>query len=341
MQFQLLAHLLRRALDTEREERARQAAPVAEDGNAFALQALAADVREQAAEAAVHACAVHVAAHGRDFDRRLHAGCEALLGESHERLLDRLIRQRGRVVNLLHVRWDIGEERIGRIGEIVVVEKAGVRLGHQLAGGGVEAYMIESVKRSLDGGVSGRFLDISVRNGTVGLGLVPRGFLTCVVRLVARVDGLGITLDGKLPVNHGIFARQVRLVKIVSVLDVGGSQTRLEDQRSIGSDEHRHAASTTGRPGVALFVERDVARDDNGIPAVPSRGLHPVNGIEDCVRSAVASIDGVDAFDVGVATLFEQLHQNGLDRLGLVENGLRSHFQPSNGTRIDLVLAEQ
>jgi len=98
--IQLLYHFLCASPNLQSEEAAGETAAVAEDCDSLALQGVAAHVCEQRHEGGVHRGAVHISAHGRKHDRRLHTGGKLLLGQSDERLFDVLVRQRGGVVEI-------------------------------------------------------------------------------------------------------------------------------------------------------------------------------------------------------------------------------------------------
>ena len=115
-----------------------------------------------------------------------------------------------------------------------------------------------------------------------------------------------------MTVNDGVLAGQVGLVEVVGVLDVGTTETGLEGKRSVRANEHGNAASTTSGPGSALAVEGNVTSNDNGVAAVPRRGLDPVDGVEKSVGAAVAGVDSIHTLNVGVAGGLEKLHQHTL-----------------------------
>jgi len=123
------------------------------------------------------------------------------------------------------------------------------------------------------------------------------------------------------------------------VLHVGATQAGLDDDGGVGANEHGDGAGTAGGPGVALGVEGDVAGDDDGVSAVPGGGLDPVDSVEEGVSTAVAGVDGVNALDAGVVA--EELHEHGLDRLGLVQHGLGADLEAADGLSIDVVVLQQ
>ena len=335
LQVQRLLHGIRGAVDPQREQARGQTTAVAEHAYPLALQGGAVDVTQEADQPSVNTGAVHVAAHGGHLDAGLHALGEALLGQAHERLLDDLVRQRLLVVHLAELGGHVGEGGGGGVGEVVVVEHACVRFRDKLAGGGVEAHVVEPVEWGL--GVCW-FLGLAVAVGVP----IRKGFesgLSLVVGLVARIHGLGVAPHGEVAVDDGVLAGEVWLVEVVRVLHVTPAESSLDDHWRIGTDQHGDSASSSGWAGIALGIERDVSGHDDGVPPIPRGRLNPVEGVEDGVGAAVAGIDGVHALDIGVVA--EQLHKDGLDGLGLVEDGLRAHLEAANAVCVDLVLAEE
>lgn len=197
----------------------------------------------------------------------------------------------------------------------------------------MESHVVETVKRGL--------LLFSVAVDTIAVLLSLECCLTLVVGLVAGIDSLNVALDGEVAIDDGVLARQVGLVEVVYVPDIGATLAGLHNNGSVGADEHGNAASTAGRTGVALGVQRDVASDNDCVTAIPSRGLDPVDGVEQRVGATVARVHCVNTLNVVVAALLEQLHENGLDRLGLVEERLGADFQATDGLGVDVVLLEQ
>lgn len=66
-------------------------------------------------------------------------------------------------------------------------------------------------------------------------------------------------------------------------------------------------------------------------PTVPGTGLHPGGRVEERGRAPVAGVGGVDALHVSVARVMEELHEDGLDGLGLVDDSLGAHLQAADG----------
>ena len=328
-----LSDVLVAALDSEGEQRRGETTSVREESNAFSLSSLAVNVREQTAQAGVNTAAVHVSAHGGELDGGLDAGSESLLGKSHEGLLDVPVRDRGLVGDVLDLGGHLSEDGVGGVLQVVVVQETGVRLGDEFAGRGVESHVVEAVERCL--------LLLSVAIDAVAVLLRLECSLTVVVGLVTGIDGLSVALDGEVAINDGVLAREVGLVKVVCVPDVGTTLAGLHNKRGIGANEHGNAASTTGGTGVALGVERDVASDNDGVTAIPSRRLNPVDGVEQSVGAAIARVHCVNTLNVVVAALLEQLHEDGLDRFGLVEKGLSTDFKATDALGVDVVLLEK
>lgn len=331
MQIQLLGDRRDVADDLRAEHRTSQTTAVTEEGNALRLAGVELHVAQKADQTAVDTGGVHITAHGRHLGGGLDTLVEALLSQADEGLLDFFIGERLLVVDVAQLGRNVRKGRVGGVGQVVVVEHPRVGLGDQLAGGGVEDNMVKTVQRSL----------AVVVLDTVGAVLGLQGLLAGVVGLVAGIHSLGVALDGEVAVDDGVLARQVGLVEVVRVADVGSPQTRLEDDGSIGADEHGHAASTTGGTSSALGVQGNITADHNGVTTIPRRGLNPVDAVEDGVGATVASVHGVDSLNVGVTGRLEQLHQDRLDGLGLVEQSLRTNLQAANGLGVDVVLAEE
>jgi hypothetical protein len=329
----LLGHVLDAAPDLEGEHGGGEATAVAEKTNTLSLQALVVDTGENAGQAAVDTSAVHVTALCGHVDAGLYAGGKPLLRQRHEGLLNRLVRDGSGVVHALQLGGNFREDRVGWVLEIIVVEQASVRFRDELAGGGVEGHVVEAVDR--------RLLLLAVAIDAVAVLLRLERLLARVIGLVAGVDSLGVAADGEVAVNNGVLARQIRLVEIVRVSDVRAALASLDGEGRIGADEHSDAAGASSRARIALLVQRNVARHDNRVTAVPRRGLDPVDAVEERVRAAVAGVDRVHALDVVVARLVEQLHQHRLDRLGLVEHGLGADLEAANRLGVDVVLFEQ
>jgi hypothetical protein len=329
----LLGHVLDAAVHLEGEHGRSKTTSVAEHADALALQSLVVNIGEDAGQAAVDTTAVHVSALGGHVDAGLHAGIESLLSQTHEDLLNRLVGDRGGVVHISQLGGHLSENGVCGVCEIIVVQEARVRLSHKLASRGVERHVVETVKR--------RLLRLVVAISAIAVLLQLQSRLARVVGLVAGVHSLGVAANGEVAVYDGVLARKVGLVEVVCVLNIRAAETGVNGQGSVGADEHGDTAGSTGRASIALLVERDVAGDNNGVTTVPRRGLDPVDAVEQGVGAAVAGIDRVHTLDVVVAGLVEQLHQDGLDRLGLVEERLGTDFEAANRLGVNAVLLEE
>jgi len=313
--------------DVGTEHGASQTGTVAEETNALRLVGGELDVAEQAGKTGVDGSSVHVTAEGSDLKTGLHTLGETLLGQGHEGLLDSLVGQRSSVVNVTELGGDLGEGRVGGVGQEVVIEHTSVGLLDQLAGGGVVQNVVKAVETSLG---------FSSTVGTILDSL--EGLLTSTVGLVAGINGLSVAAKREVTVNDGVFAGKVGLVEVVGVGNVRGTQTGLENNRGIRTDQHGNAASTTSGASRTSGVQSNVTADNDSVTTVPGRGLEPVNAVEDSVGTTVAGVDGIDTLDVGVAVGGEQLHQDRLDGLGLVQQSLSSDFQTTNGLGVNVVL---
>lgn len=314
-EVKVLGHNRSVADDFEAEHGAGKTTAVAENGNSLGLGGVKSDICDKTDQSSVDAGSVHVTALSGNLNGGLDALIEALLGQTHESLFHSLVAQRLFIVNFGNLGGDLSKGGVRGVDEVIVVKHARIRLGHELAVGGMEQNMIKAVQRCL-----------LLGNDAVDAELLLQGLLASIISLVALIDSLGVALVGEVAIDVGIFAGQVGLVEIVDVAEVAGTETRLEHNRSIGTDNHSDTSSSTGRTGSSLGVQSNITADDDGITAIPSRRLNPVDAVEDGVGASVASIDCVDTLDVGVAGFFEELHKNGLDRLGLVQESLGSDF---------------
>lgn len=311
-----------------------QTASVAEDTNSLALEGFAVDVRQQTAKTSIDATAVHVTALSRHLNAGLHALVEALLGQTHEGLLHDLIGQRLLVIHISELRRNITKSWCRRVSEVIVVEQAAIGLGNELAGRSMECHVVKSVKR----GLCGLFTStVGVTVGTVGKSLQLS--FPCIVGSVAGIYSLCVTLHGELAIDDGVFASKIWLVEVVGVSHVGTSQTWLHGEWCIRADQHSYATSSASGSRSSLGIERNVSSHDDGVSSIPGRRLEPVDGVEEGVGTTVASIHGIHTLNRGVFT--KQLHEDRLDGLGLVEDGLGTDFETSNGVGVDLVLAQQ
>lgn len=307
---------------------------VAEETNALGLLGVESDVAEQTGQTAVNGGSVHVTTLGGDLETGVHTLSETLLGQTHEGLLNNLVGERLLVVQVAELGGNLGESGVGGVGQEIIVEHTSVGLLDELASRGMEQDVVETVQRGqgLVGGTVGTV-------GTVGLGL--QGLLTGIVGLVAGIDSLGVATKGVVTIDNGVLAGEVRLVEIIGVGEVGGTETGLEDDRSIGANNHGNATSTTSGAGSTSGVQGNITADHNGITAIPGGGLEPVDAVEDGVGATVAGVDVVDTLNVGVSVRSEKLHENGLDGLGLVQKGLSANLESSNGLGVDVVFVHE
>lgn len=323
---QSLANGLDAADDAERQESGGETRAVAEEANSLVLESLAVGKGQQAGQSTPDTGAVHVTAKSGHLDGGVDALLVALLGEGHESLLESLVGQGLLVVHVTQLRGDLSKSSSISVAQEVVVQQSGVRLLDQLAGGGVEGKVVEAVQGGLG------LVD------TVGGAVSQLGLLFAVVT-VGGVEGLCVAGQGEVAVDDRVLAGQVGLVEVVGVLHVAATQTRLDNNRSVRANENGDGTSATGGAGSTLCVEGNVAGDNNGIAAVPGGGLDPVDAVEEGVGAAVAGVDGVDTLNVGVVA--KQLHQDRLDRLGLVEDGLSANLEAADRVDVDVVVLEQ
>jgi len=119
----------------------------------------------------------------------------------------------------------------------------------------------------------------------------------------------------------------------------GRPKLTLEDDGGVRSDEHGNGTSTTNGTSSTLSVDGNVTSHDKSVASIPRGALDPVDGVEECGRSTVAGILGVDALNVGVVA--KEVHEDSLDRLGLVDQGLGADVDTADGRGRDLVLVEE
>ena len=168
--------------------------------------------------------------------------------------------------------------------------------------------------------------------------LVGRFSDLLAVVAVCVVQRLSVASQREVTVNNRILRCEVRLVEIVSVLHVRASG-QVENKWRVWANKHGHRANTTGWSGGTLRVDSNVACHDNGVSTIPGRRLDPVDGVDNSRGSTVARVDRVDTFNVVVVA--KKLHQNRLDRLGLVQQGLGSDLQSTNRVGVDVVVLQQ
>ena len=331
LEVQLLNHVGDIADNLGAEHGSGQTTAVAEKTNSLGLARREGDVADQASQTRVDGSGVHVTAESGDLKTRLHTLGEALLGQGHEGLLDGLISQGCSIVEIAQLRGDLGESGVRGVREVVVVKHTAVRLLHKLASRGMEQDVVEAVQGGLG------LLNDSI--GAILIGL--EDLLAGIVGLVASVDRLSVALERELAVHHGVLAGEVRLIEVVGVGKIRAAKTGLDDNGGIRTDQHSHTASTTSGTSSTLGVQGNITADDNGITTVPGGRLEPVETVEDGVGTTVAGIDSVDTLNVGVAVWGKQLHQDRLDRLGLVQKGLSADLEAADGLGVDVVLVHE
>lgn len=331
LQVELLSHVRNIAHDLGAEHRASQAATVREEANAFGLAGVEGNVGKQGSQTGVDGGRIHVTAQSSDIQTRAHPVSKGLLGQTHEGLLHVLVGQRLLVVHIPQLRSNLSEGREGGVGQVVIVEHTAVGLLHQLASGGVEADVVETVQRrfGLVVGAVGAILD------------ALEGLLASMEGLVAGIDSLRVALEREVAIDDGVLAGQVRLEEVVGVGEVGATETRLEDNGGVRTNEQGHTASTTSGTSSTLGVQSNISADYDGVTAIPGGGLDPVDAVENSVGATVAGVEIIHPLDVGVAMRSKQLHQHRLDRLGLIQDGLGTDLETANGHGVDIVLAEE
>jgi hypothetical protein len=115
----------------------------------------------------------------------------------------------------------------------------------------------------------------------------------------------------------------------------------VKDNRCVWSNEYGTCTSTTSGSSGTLGVYGDITAYDNSIASIPRTRLDPVNGIEKCSCSAVASVLGINTLDVEVARLGEEVHEGCLNRLGLVDDGFGANVNSTNGCGVNVVFFEE
>lgn len=316
------------------EQGAGKTGTVAEQTDTLNLLGVESDVAEQSGETGIDGSSVHVTTLGGNLETRGDTLSETLLGEGHEGLLNNLVGQGLLVVQIAQLGGNLGESGVRGVGQVVIVEHTGIRLLDKLASRSVEQDVIEAVQRGqglVDGAV-----------GAIGtIGQCLEGLFTGIVGLVAGIDSLGVAAEGVVTIDNGVLAGQIGLVEVVGVSDVRSTETSLEDDRGIGSDDHGDATSTTSGAGSTSSVQSNITTDHDGITAVPGGGLEPVDAVENSVGATVAGVDIVNTLNVGVTVGSEKLHEDGLHGLGLVQKGLSANLESSHGHGVDVVLVHE
>lgn len=315
--------------NSDGEEGGGETGTIGEETNTLALEVGWGNVGNEGNKSRVQRSSVHVTALGGSQSGWLDTLGETLLGEGHEGLLESTVLQGIGVAQGLELLWDSSELLGLWVGEEVVVKEAGIRLLDELAGWGVESQVVESLDSLLS------------LSSSVSVKLCVQGLLSGVVGLVASVNGLSVAADGVVTIDVWVLGGQVWLVEVVGVLHVRTSLSWLEDELSIWANEHGNNTNTTGWSGGTLLVKSNVTSNNDSVSSIPSRGFHPVDSVEQSVGSTVAGVDGIDTLNVGVSVWGKELHQHGLDGLGLVQQSLGSDLQTTNAVWVDVVLLKQ
>lgn len=333
VQVKLLNHTRDIANNFDTEHGAGETTAVREEGDALGLAGIEGDVAEQAGKTSIHGGRVHVTTEGGNIKTGTHPLSESFLGQTHEGLLHSLVGERFLVIQVTQFRGYFGKGRVAGVGEVVIVEHAAIGLLHQFAGRRVEQDIVKAIKGSLG------LIILNSVGAILNLGL--KHLFTSGIGLVASINSLGIALEREMAINDGVFASKVGLEEIISVGDVTATETRLEHNRGIRSDQHGNGTSTTSGAGSPLGIEGNVSADNNGISAIPGRRLNPVDAVEHSVGTTIASIDGVNTLNVGVSMRGKQLHQHRLDRLGFVKKGLCADLKTADRLGVDVVFAKE
>jgi len=122
---------------------------------------------------------------------------------------------------------------------------------------------------------------------------------------------------------------------------VSGTHSSVQYQGGICSHQHGDGTSSSCWSCITLSIHSNVSCHHQGEATIPRAGLNPRHAVEEGRSTPVASIYGVHALNVSVATVLKQLHENSLHTLGLVQNGLRSHLEASDAAVRDAVPLHQ
>ena len=119
------------------------------------------------------------------------------------------------------------------------------------------------------------------------------------------------------------------------------SSLTLNDQGSVGANQHGASTHSTDRSGGTLLVDSNITAHDDGVSSVPRLALDPVDTVEESSGGTVTSVLVVDTLDIVVAGRGEEVHEEGLGGLGFVNQGLGSDIQTTNRVGVDVVLFEK
>lgn len=320
LQVQNLGDVGNVANDLHRQQGGSETRTVGENGDSLTLQLLVTNEVQNRGQGGPTGGSVHVTGIGGQLQSWSESAGRLLLSKTKEDLFEVSVGQglfvskgqdlvEGLLVQLLLESLWVGNE--------IVVQQSSERLGDQLTGWHVECRVVEVVQKT---------------NGLTGT-----NNLLAVV-LVSVVKRLGVTGQREVAVNNRVLGGEVWLVEVVGVLHVGTSHG-VKHNRSVWTNEHGHGTNTTSRSGGTLGVDGNVTGDHNGVSAVPRGRLDPVDSVDHRRGTTVTSVDGVHTLDVVVVA--KQLHQHGLDRLGLVQKGLGTDLQSTNGVWVDVVVLQQ
>jgi len=105
-------------------------------------------------------------------------------------------------------------------------------------------------------------------------------------------------------VNSWVFWEGVWLVKVVSVVNKSTPDI-IKYNRSIWSKKHCYCSYTSSGSGITFGIDCDIRTNNDGVPTIPALALDPVEAIEECIGTAVASVNGSDTLNIVIATFSE------------------------------------
>lgn len=300
----------------------------------LALDLCRGDVGEQRNETTVERCGVHVTTSADSVHAWLELGLLETLAVSGESLLDILVGDGRLAVELSELGGDRGVLLVLGVSDKVVVQQAAETLLYELRVRAVEESVVKVL--NLDRSEVG---SVRVAVDTVG-GTVAELGSTLTVGVVGLVEASKVGLDGLRTVDLGVLRGEVGLVEVPEVAHVG-TVSGLEDEGCVRADKHGNGTCTTDGTGRALGVDCNVTSHDNGVTAVPRAALHPVDGVEESGGTAVAGVLAVNALDVVVSGGSKEVHEDSLDGLGLVNDGLGTDIETTNAAGVNVVLLEE
>lgn len=329
-----LDELLGGAVDADSEHRSGGTGTERVEKDALALHLVRRDVGKQRNQTTVERSSIHVTASSNSVHTGLQSGLLQLLAVSGESLLDLLVGDGRLAVELGKVGRDASVLVVLAVSNEIIVQQSAETLLDELRVRTVE----EGVVKVLD-------LDRSeVRGLRVALNTVSSAVAelggTLAVSIVGLVQAAKVGLDGLGTVDLWVFRGEVGLVKVPEVAHVG-AVSGLKDERSVRPDKHGNGAGTTDGAGGTLGVDGNVAGDHDSLTAVPGAALNPVDGVEESRGTTVAGVLAVDTLDVVVARGGKEVHEDRLDRLGLINDCLRTDIETTDAARIDVVLFQK